>query len=194
MNSSAVLNNSSFNTCKNMIYSLVLERFKKMKHSRPDVSFEDLLSEGYYVYSWCLNNYTEKKNTKFTTYLYLQMRQRLLDYYFSTHKIFGLYEDVLINDKEKENHTYESAIVSKDYNISKTSEELIQEAKKELSYDAYQVFDYILGREWETKNNRKTVYKKQIIKHFGFPEDIGDSIWNELTNFWSKKALDYIEG
>lgn len=179
--------NVSLNDYKPLIYSLVKNQWVKNKYSRPDVSFEELLSEAYFIYSWCLHNYNEKKNAKFITYLYTNLKGRLVDYYNFAHKPFSLYEDVAAEDCKE---GYESCISSADYDISKTTFDIFTDGKKYLSYDGYQVMKYILSRDWENNNeNCKRKNKKpttrQIAEKFRYSPQVVDSIMMELKLFWN---------
>ena len=104
-------NSTDFESCKMMIYKLVDRKYHSMKFKRPDVQFEDLLSEGYLIYSMCLANYKGNKSTKFTTYLYQNLLGRLKDYYNCTLKPITHYEDMNIGDGDDEDR-YENSLVS----------------------------------------------------------------------------------
>lgn len=182
-------NNSGFEECKNMIYKMVLEQWNKMKFKRNDVDFEELLSEGYLIYSWCLQNYDDSKKVKFTTYLYTQLKGRLDDYYhfgFRANKE-NLYEDCKPENLDIKND-YESTISSPDYNLDKERIELYEEADKELSYEANEVLKFILSRKWECASRRNKPTNAQISKKFGYPEYIVESIMGEIKSFWSKRV------
>lgn len=181
-------NNTDFENCKNMIWKEVITRFNKMKNKRKDVEFDDLLSEGYMIYSWCLQNYEEKKGSKFTTYLCMNLKGRLRDYYNHTFKEMGLYEDqkrYLLN-KTKEDD-YEDHIKSIEYDLSDESKSIIEDGESELSYEANEVLKYILSREWETKMRRNMPSNAQICKKFGYPANIVDSVMYEIKQFWMNR-------
>lgn len=182
------LNNSDFENCKNMIWKNVLVRFNMMKRSRPEVEFDDLLSEGYFIYSWCLRNYKDSKNTKFTTYLYMNLRQRLKDYYDFTCKQMNLYEDSVrhINADDRD---FVDNIVSKEYDLSTETKSILSDASEQLSYEANEVLKYILSRDWETKMRKNMPSNAQICKKFGYSADIVESVMFEIKQFWMNRKV-----
>lgn len=176
-----------FEQCKGMIYKEVLHRWNAMRRSRRDVTFDDLLSEGYYIYAWCLKNFDDSKGAKFTTYLYVQLKGKLSDYYNFERKPMQLYEDM--HPDNDPNSQYEPTILSKNYNIDQERVEIYKEAEDELSYEANQVVKYILGREWETKMRRNRPTNAQIAKKFGYPEEVVESIMGEIKSFWKRREV-----
>lgn len=177
-----------FEMCKNLIYKEVLKRWTLMKKFRSDVSFDDLLSEGYYIYAWCLRNFESGKNAKFTTYLYIQLRGRLKDYYGFEHKPMELYEDRNCLS-EDDSQTFEEKIPSKNYDLDSERAEIYEKGSEELSYEANQVLKFILGREWESKMRRNKPTNAQISRKFGYPPEVVESVMGELKMFWEKLVL-----
>jgi len=176
-----------FDQYKNLIYSLVRERWQKQRYSRPDVSFDDLLSEGYYIYSWCLNHYDGSKNAKFITYLYIQLKGRLVDYYKITHKKVNLYEDCATDDAKSD---FESCLNSLDYKLGEDNT-LYKDAEEQLSYEGNQVFRYLLSCKWMNDGRRKKPSYGQINEKFGYPYEVIDSIMGEIRMFWNKNYKQY---
>lgn len=175
----------NFKGCKAMIYKLALSRWGKMRHNRPDVEFDDVLAEAYMIYAWCLKHYAEDKNTKFSTYLYLQLRGRLADYYNVTYKVMDLYENIAENNEDGD--AYEDSIVSKEYDLSDETEEIMENAHKELSYEAFTVMKYILGRTWENEKRHRCPSMGQMTKHIGFSKETIDGAMGEIKSFWQKR-------
>lgn len=175
----------NFNGCKPMIYKLALSRWSRMKHNRPDVEFDDVLAEAYMIYAWCLKNFQNDKGTKFSTYLYLQLRGRLADYYNVTYKVMDLYENIVENNEDNDN--YEDNIVSKDYDLSEETDEIMESALNDLSYEAFVVLKYILGRTWESKVRHSCPSIGQMTKHIGFSRETIDSAMSEIKSFWQKR-------
>ena len=169
-------------SCKNMIYKLSLERFNLMKNKRPDVEFDDVLSEAYCIYAQCLVTYKGDKGMKFSTFLYTNLRARLLDFYlFSVKQLFH-YEDYNYVDKDGSVKRFEEDLVT-DYDIDKSTKDLIQLAKEELSYEAYRSFEYIINREWEAGNRRAFPTNAKLAKALGYNVQIMDSIMLEIKQF-----------
>lgn len=177
-----------FDNCKNIIKKLVGERYQRMRISRPDVDFEDLLSEGYAIYAWCLQNFNDSKNMKFTSYLYMNLKGRLADYYKCTVKPINLYEDYRYTQKEVVDDTFEENIVSKPYDLSSEVSSIYSEAEENLSYEANLVLKYILSRDWESATRRTAPSLAQIRKRFGFTQEVVDSVMGEIKSYWKKVA------
>ncbi len=175
-----------YESCKNMIWKLALERFNKNRKRRPDVEFDDVLGEAMCIYSLCLQTYEGNKGMKFTTYLYQNLLGRLADYYDFGIRELNHYEDLNFTDDSGKDKRYEDNLVSPDYNVSDSTKELIQAAKEELSYEGFQVFKYIISREWE--NSRQKCYPRNsyICKRFGYSPEITQSIMSEISHFWNK--------
>ena len=181
----SITNPSDFESCKNMIYKLSHQRYNIMKSKRPDIDLEDLIAEGMAIYCWCLKNYKESSQAKFTTYLYMNLRERLLDYYACTLKQINYYEDYNFIDKNGTESKFEDTIVSPDYNMES---DLLDVAKEELSYEALQVMKFIISREWVDKSHVTKPTKAQVVKKFGYMPEIVDSIFAELSRFWNNKG------
>ena len=179
--------NSSLDNCKNMIYKLAMDRWFRMKKNRPEVEFDDVLSEAYLIYAWCLQNYDNSKNTKFTTYLYMQLRGRLCDYYNFTFSYMDLYENYAIKSDSFDDNSYEDLIVSGNYELDEETEDLYVLAKEELSFEANEVLGYILSRDWENSQRHCGPSIGQICKKFGYPRQVVESVMGEIGAFWRKR-------
>ena len=175
-----------YESCKNMIWKLALDRFNKNKKRRPDVEFDDVLGEAMMIYTNCLENFDGNKGMKFTTYLYQNLVGRLVDYYKFGMREFSHYEDMNFKDDSGKDKRYEDNIESCNYDISSQTNELMITAKEELSYEGFQVFKYIIGREWE--NARQKCYPRNayMCKRFGYTPEIMESIMSEIRHFWNK--------
>jgi len=180
-----MIESANFSGCKNMIYKLALNRWSKMRHNRPDVEFDDVLAEAYLIYAWCLKNFQDDKNTKFSTYLYIQLRGRLADYYDATYKVMDLYENIVENNEDEDD--YESNIVSKNYDLSDETNEIYESGKECLSYEGYEVLKYILSREWENEKKHNYPNVGQISSKLGYPRDVVLSAMGEIKTFWMKR-------
>ena len=92
------------------------------------------------------------------------------------------YEDFNIVGKDGSVTRYEETITSPEYEID--NKELFKNAKEELSYEGFIVFKYIVGREWEIGRRRAFPTNSALAKHFGYSEDIMNSIMSEIRRFW----------
>ncbi len=179
-------NPTDFESCKNMIYKLALSTWNKNKGKRPDVQFDDVYSEGQLIYAQCLQSFSGSKGTKFTTYLYQNLLGRLNDYYKCTMKKIRHYEDYASSQRHSgtDENTYECTIESCDYNLD--NNELLITAKEELSYEGFQVFKYIISRDWENSHAKLKPSVKSICQKFGYTPEIVDSIMGEIKSFWNR--------
>ena len=175
-------NKSDFESCKKMIYKLVDRKYHKMKFKRPDVQFDDLMSEGFLIYSMCLANYKGDKSAKFTTYLYTNLVGRLDDYYHCTMKKIVHYEDFNLNDSDDEER-FENQLVS---NYDLNNSDLLVCAKENLSYEAYKVFEFIVSCKWQNAGNRSNPSDAVIAKAIGLPRIVVSSVMGEIKQFWNK--------
>ena len=175
-----------YESCKNMIWKLSLTKFNANKSSRPDVELDDVLSEAFCIYSQCLQSFKGNKGMKFSTYLYQNLAARLNDYYCFGQKEIKHYEDLNFVGKDGAVKRYEDTIVSSNYELDKSTKELFEVAKEELTYEGFIVFQYIVKREWETERKRTFPTEAVLAKHFGYSLDIMRSIMGELRQFWNK--------
>ena len=174
-----------YESCKNMIWKLALDRYNLVKKTRPDIQFDDLLGEGMLVYSTCLTTFKGNKGMKFSTYLYQNLIARLRDYCNHTMRKIEHYEDFNSKTKEQDTVRFENRIAAKE---ESDEEELFALAEEELSYEAFCIFKYIVSREWETPHHRKRPNTQQIARAFGYREEIIDSVMSEIRAFWNKSG------
>lgn len=172
-----------YESVKNMIWKLALERYQKESRKRPDLEFDDILAEGMCIYSTCLTTYKEGKGMKFSTYLYQNLYARLRDYCQFTMRKYHHYEDFNLVGRDGSVKQYEETIVSPDYNLN--NEELLAAAKEELSYEAIQVFKYILSRQWEGTRQKTKPTDAYLAKHFGYSPELVQSVMYEIKMFWN---------
>ena len=179
-----------YESCKNMIWKLALSRYNKNKKRRPDVEFDDVLGEAMTIYTECLHNFDGSKGMKFSTYLYQNLLGRLADYYKFGIREMIHYEDMNLKDGDSDvdSKRYEDNIISCDYSISDSNKELMAAAKEELSYEGYQVFKYIISREWENARQKCAPRNSYIHKKFGYSHEIVESIMSEIGQFWNRQG------
>lgn len=178
-----------YESCKNMIYKLALERYNLNKKRRADVEFDDVLSEAYCIYAQCLKTFEGSKGMKFSTYLYTNLVARLRDFYNHGQKQVYHYEDFNFCDKDGSVKRYEESIVSPNYNLDSMNDELWEKAEKELSYEAIITLKYILSRKWETAVKRTFPKNTVLANRLGYTPEIMDSIMGELKSFWHNESI-----
>lgn len=180
------LNNTDFESCKNMIYKLSLRMYNSKKSKRPDIQFDDVYAEGQLIYVQCLQSYTGNKGCKFTTYLYQNLVGRLAAMYKCTLKPMSHYEDLNFGEASGDDReiSFESRLESCNYNID--DNDLLITAKEELSYEGYQVLKFIISRDWEHAHAKAQPSIGQICRKFGYSQNIVESIMGEIKQFWNR--------
>lgn len=173
-------------SCKNMVYKLSLDKFNKMKNKRPDVEFDDVLSEAYCIYAQCLTTYRGNRGMKFSTFLYQNLLGRLKDFYNFGQKLIIHYENYNYQDKEGDVKRFEENIVSPDYNLDRFNSELYAEAKEYLSYEGFVTFKYICERKYEAANRHVFPPVNILARKLGYSNQIMESIMYEIKMFWNQ--------
>lgn len=178
-----------YESVKNMLWKMAIERYQIVRKTRSDLEFDDLLGEAMEIYSQCLTTFNDcgKKSLKFSTYLYQNLRARLRDYCNHSLKKIEHYEDIRIESKNNK-LKFEDTLSSPKFNIDEQTEELIQLAKEELSYEAFHVFKYIISREWENARCKKQPSIPALCRKFGYQDIIMESIMHEIGSFWNNKG------
>lgn len=173
---------------ENLVYKLALDRYNKMHNTRKDVELDDVVGEAWWVYSWCLKNYQAGKGMKFSTYLYMQIRGRLADFYKIQSKPMNLYSDMNIMSEGEEKEYIET--IPKDYSDhSKIGYEILEEAKEELSYEGYITLAYILSRKWQSRPTIRKPTPAALKKGTGYPPEVLQSILGEIKGYFKKKKF-----
>lgn len=147
------------------------------------VPYEEMESQGFLIYCECLKRYDVSK-ANFGTFLYIQLN-RLADFA----KTYKRQQGVLIQDyyaSVNETSDCESKIPAQE--INPTLEQLLEEAKLKLSYDAFNVLKWIVSREWERKNKR-TPTVSMAVKYFNSKKEIIESLWKEIGVFWNGAGI-----
>ena len=184
------LNIKDFESCKNMIYKLALNRYKAVRESgRFDIQFDDLHSEAMLIYTMCLQTYKGNKGMKFSTYLFTNLQGRLKDYCEHSLKPIAHYEDLnsYVNAPD-EFKRYEDNIVSNYDFVDEDSAKFLDFAKDKLSYEAFEVLKYIMSMNWVSKKVKTKPSVKSITQKFGYEPMIVESIMGEIRDFWKKEG------
>lgn len=179
-----------YESVKNMIYKLALNKYSAMRKKRPDVEFDDVLSEAMYIYSLCLTTYKGGKGMKFSTFLYQNLVGRLKDFYNHQFKVVLCYED-LVRQNDKGNmvdKSYEASIESVEYELDENTKEMLEVAKEELSFEGYTVLKYIVSMEWQKGKIKNFPKNTWLATHFGYSLPLMDSIMGEIKSFWNNQG------
>lgn len=150
------------------------------------IDYDELESQGFLIYCECLEKYDISKSS-FCTYLYIQLN-RLGDFVKTYKRQKGfLIQDYYKNEADYDiNNNYEEQIRSCNY-ILLGRNQILREAKKVLSKDAFKVICWILGRSWEMKNRRKPTIT-MAMKHFNISKQAIEPLWEECKNFWLNES------
>ena len=175
---------AKFDDYKNMLWKLALARYNTMHNLRRDMEFDDVLSQAYLIYAWCIQNFKEGKGMKFSTYLYMQVRGRLADYYNHNLKPMTLYEDFSMEDDED---GFEVTL-TKDYTSSNGRVlDLLDDAEKELSWEAMTTLRYLMSNKWRNLRSGKCPRNSQLTKALGYPPEVLDSVMGEIRGFLKRR-------
>lgn len=166
-----------FKNYEKMIFSFA-NHYSKLNH----IDVDDLISVGEETYVWCLHHYEGSKKTKFSTYLYLQLGQRMIDEGHRMRRaVPSFYNDI----NTEENDNFEATLKSPD-ELPDSAKELL-ESSDSLSYEAKMILSYLLSFNWCSKriaNPTKSLIKKELRL-----SDVAmDSAWCELHQFWNEKG------
>ena len=150
------------------------------------VDYEELESQGFLIYCECLEKYDVTKST-FCTYLYIQLN-RLGDFVKTYKRQKGfLIQDYYKNEADFDiENNYEEQIPSVNYFLPGKNQ-LLRNAKKALSENAFQLICWILGRSWEMKNRRKPTIS-MAMRHFNISKQAMLELWEECRSFWTNEG------
>lgn len=148
--------------------------------------YDELESQGFLIYCECLEKYDVGKS-KFTTYLYIQLN-RLKDYILTYRRQQGEnLQDYLSNDVDVEGKDLVELLPSRE--LSPTMQDLLDDAKETLSENAYNILIWILNREWEEKQSKRTPTISMARRYFNLSKKIIDQAWDECKTFWNCRGF-----
>lgn len=161
---------------------------RKQAHLYSDmfgIDYDEMESQGFLIYCKCLETYDCTKSG-FSTHLFYQLK-KLKDFALTYNRQKGiLIYDCFIDKSEAEN--YEKNI-TKDYNLTSVDDLLI-EAKENLSRDAFNLLSWIISFEWKKKEYKKMVPTKKLASQvFNFSPVKIHRLWSECENFWNTKGI-----
>ena len=172
---------AQFDKYVNLIRKRAREYSKKY-----NIDYDEMESQGFLIYCECLEKYDVSKAT-FSTYLYTQLN-RLGDFAKTYNRQKGcLIQDSFSNEENEDIDNIEDMIISKNYDLP-TLNDLLQEAKSELSEQAFQLLKWIIEKEWEKKNKR-TPTISMASKYFNISKTIVEKFWIECKDFWNTKGI-----
>lgn len=175
---------NTFDESKKIIINRAANAFRLFQKTRPEVTYDEVMAEGYYIYTLCLSTFDETKGMKFTTYLYMNLTARLKDFYNFTMKKIQSYEEFNKFSKNGEDMPFEECIESNYDEHDEMMKQFFEEAREALSYEANKLLKYIISREWETPSNRSKPTNGQITKRFGYRKELIECLMSEIENFW----------
>lgn len=145
-----------------------------------NIDYDEIESQGFLIYCQCLESY-DVAQSQFSTHLSWELK-RLNDFC----KTYLRQQGMLMEDEFKsycadESESVYEKIPAKSDNISLT--EILQIAFKQLSKEAYPIFEWILGRTWETKGKLKPSITL-AMSQFNLSREQTKILWNEIGNFY----------
>lgn len=164
-------------------YQKMIQKIAHKVCNRYNLEYEDIEAQGYLIYCECVHNYNITRSS-FSTYLYINLSGRLVDYAISTIRQKGINLYDLLNPGDTENDVIEdrcSLLASSDTPIDQDG--ILEFAKEFLSHDSYIIFNWIIKRDWEKKGRKKpSIYS--AVETFGWKRTRVQKCWNECKMFW----------
>lgn len=144
-----------------------------------NIDYEEVESQGFLIYCQCLENY-DVTQSKFSTHLSWELK-RLNDFCKTYLRQRGnLIEDYFAQPTENDLSVVD---IIPAYDENPTLTDLLKEAVKNLSHEAYLMFEWILGRTWETKGKLKPSITL-AMNTFHYTREQTTKFWNEIGNFY----------
>ena len=174
---------------------------RKMAHkfaTKLNVPYEEMEAQGYLIYSECLKSFDISKGTTFSTHLFTNLK-RLNDFGHTYNRQKGvLLEDISNEDSKKsdkvvkiklKNKTEESKVYDVQLNYDNpTIIDLLECAKEKLSIEAFELFKWILNRDWDDFTHSKPNIK-MAVEYFDTTRTRINSLWNECSQFWNNEGI-----
>lgn len=146
------------------------------------VDFDDMVEVGYEYYVWCLNNFDSTKKMKFSTYLYMQINARMADEINKMKKqVDILYEGIKSSTDDK--LRFEDLLKAKDSFNDSYKNQVLLEAKKDLSYEAYLILDWLLSFKWCRKGHTNPT-KLFCQRETGLSKVSVETGYEEIKRWW----------
>jgi len=145
-----------------------------------NIDYEEVESQGFLIYCQCLEDY-DVSQSKFSTHLSWELK-RLNDFC----KTYLRQQGNLIEDYFKTGEPDVSPIdilPARYENI--TLSEMLQYSVGYLSYEAYKLLAWILGRTWEQKGRLKPSISL-VMNTFHYSREQATNLWNEVGEFYRK--------
>jgi DNA-directed RNA polymerase specialized sigma24 family protein len=154
------------------------------------MEYADIEAQGFLIYCMAIQNY-HKKKASFSTYLYINLNGRLRDYCDRKKAKEGQesgFEDILKSDLiENINSDF---LPARKHGI--TLKECLECANKYLSSDAYEIFSWLLSRQWEDRES-VSLFTKALYLFSGVWKWNTERVhiaWAEIGDFWHSGLLE----
>lgn len=167
-----------FSKYVNMVRKLAWHYSKRFQ-----MEYEDVEAQGFLIYCISLRDY-HKSKASFSTFLYTNLSGRLLDYCKQKKAIEGL------DNFDEPFEAYIDLWQARESGVA--LERLLAYTKCRVSSDAYEVFSWILHRQWENEGCAKPTIAHAKWLFFGVHKwDMGriQAAWAEIGDFWHSGAL-----
>lgn len=160
---------------QNLIYSECHKVCRKW-----GVDFDDMLSCAYEIYVWTLNNYNGE-SAKFSTYLTIQLKGRLVDEAKKIKRVIpSLYSDY---DKPEDDLCFEDTLKARD-EVGSNVSKILTDAEDVLSYEAYSMLKWYLTFPTEVNENNGNDYSFSCRKKLGLSKIAAETGVEEIKRFW----------
>lgn len=173
-----------FREHERIIYFLAHKWCKKRK----GVDLDDMIEVGYEYYVWCLNNFDPTKKMKFSSYFFMQLNQRMLDEIRrSKHHVDLLYEDMVPSWRERE-MSFENLLAAPAELSDEYRAELLKDAKREISYEAFIILDWILSFKWLVPGRHNTPTQLFCQRCTGLSQVAVKTGYLEIKRWWGENG------
>ena len=167
-----------FKEVEKIIYHLA-HKYASLKK----VDFDDMVEVGYEYYVWCLNNFDKTKKMKFSTYFYMQINARMADAICKMKKqIDILYEDIDAYSSDDQ-LKFENLLKARESFDSSYKDQLLAEAKKDISYEACIILDWLLSFKW-CRDGHANPTKLFCQRETGLSKISVETGFEEIKHWW----------
>ena len=131
--------------------------------------YDDLYQQGCLIYCECLEKYDVTKSS-FSTFLFIKIHWGLKDY-------------CLRLKREVTNCDLKLSLIEDRRNFE-SAKQILENAISELSKDAFELFEWLLGRSWDREGRRKPCYIT-AVQDLNWSRKRVKMAWDECKSYWS---------
>jgi len=152
------------------------------------LEYDDIKQQAYLIFCEAIERFDESRKVKFITFLFHRLRT-LNDYcIFENKKKNGINKlPHVYNNNEGYEENNEMDIIDTSYEQFEIAMERLESAL-ELSKDAQEILNYLIGREWETPGINRIPRLHSVKKYFYYTKNWmpkrTETAWDEIKSWW----------